>query len=243
MTSSSRGGTLLVLNAGNTNVQSAFWDGSSFSGLSSCPTSEFRASSLPKGVPCAAASVVPSVERELREHGAFILSAACRTGLDLSRVDSSTLGADRLANAIALAATGPLPALCIDFGTAITFEIVDSSRAFRGGAIMPGRTLLRKALNEHTAKLPFVPLRDALPAMPGENTADSISLGADLGCVGAVRELLSSAALLFPGQTLRRLACGGDAPFFLRALDGIFENGGQSFTLLGVAKAWELNSL
>lgn len=232
---------LRVFNVGNTNVQSALWDGASFSGLDVVPTASFDSSSIPEGGACAVASVVPSLDGLFRERGAFLLSPASRCGLDLSKMDVSTIGADRLANAIALAAGGRLPAVCVDFGTAITFEILDEAPALLGGAILPGRNLQRRALNERTAKLPFADISTALPAMPGRNTMGAIALGVDLGVVGAVRELLASTASFFPGRALRAVACGGDAPFFLRAMPGLFEPGGDFFTLSGLVKAWELN--
>lgn len=233
--------SLLAFNVGNTNVQSATWDGVSFTDLRSKPTRLFTLQDIPEGVPCAVASVVPSLDALFRQRGAFILSASCRCGLDLTKMDASTLGADRLANAIALAACGRLPALCVDFGTAITFEILDEHAALSGGAIMPGRMLQRRALNDHTAKLPLAKLSEKKPSMPGRSTEEAIALGVDLGAVGAVKELLASTASLFPGQPLRAVACGGDAPFFLQAMPGAFDAGGELFTLSGLVKAWELD--
>ena len=232
---------LLAFNVGNTNVQSALWDGVSFSSLSCKPTRLFGLSDIPEGRACAVASVVPSLDPLFQSRGAFILSSKSRCGLDLSKMDASTIGADRLANAVALAASGPLPALCVDFGTAITFELLDGAATLLGGSIMPGRMLQRCALNEHTAKLPLTALSENIPSMPGRSTVEAIALGVDVGSVGAVRELLSSAAAFFPGRTLRALACGGDAPFFINALPGLLEPGGDLFTLSGLVKAWELN--
>lgn len=232
---------ICVVNAGNSNVQFAIWDGSAVSGLKTAPSASFSASSIPKGTPCAAASVVPEIERELSLAGAFILNPCVRTGLDLSGMDASTIGADRLANAIALAATGPLPAVCVDCGTAITFEFVDKNRRLLGGAIMPGRMLLRKALKDFTAKLPLVGMEEETPKVPGLNTVDAIRAGVDVGSLGAVREILSRLEAFCQGEPLKKLACGGDAEYFISNIDGLVR-AGADFTLRGVAKAWELNS-
>ena len=237
----SRGNPLFAVNVGNTNVQFSLWDGSDFGPIESKPTHLFNSSDIPDGLPCAIASVVPSLDGLFKERGAFLLSASCRCGLDLSKMDVSTIGADRLANAMALASGPSLPALCVDFGTAITFELLDEGSALLGGAILPGRKLQRRALNDFTAKLPLADLAQELPAMPGRNTVEAIALGIDLGVVGAVRELLKSASELFPGKRLRVVACGGDAPFFLKAVPEIFEAGGSDFTLRGLVKAWEMN--
>ena len=237
----SRNSPLFAVNLGNTNAQFSLWDGSSFGPIESKPTRLFGSSDIPEGLPCAVASVVPSFDALFKERGAFLLSSSCRCGLDLSKMDVSTIGADRLANAIALASGPSLPALCVDFGTAITFELVDEASVLLGGAILPGRKLQRRALNDFTAKLPLVDFAHELPSMPRRNTVEAITLGVDLGVVGAVRELLRSTEALFPGRRLRALACGGDAPFFIKAMPDFFEAGGLDFTLRGLVKAWEMN--
>ena len=65
-------------------------------------------------------------------------------------------GADRVANVIAMSALYPLPALCVDVGTAVTFDLVNSSRCFAGGLIAPGPSLMSGALAEGTARLPRI---------------------------------------------------------------------------------------
>ena len=134
---------------------------------------------------------------------------------------------------------GKLPAVCIDFGTAVTFEVVTEDREFAGGAIMPGRMLLRRSLNDYTAQLPLIGITDLIPAVPGSNTVDAMLIGTDLAAVGAVREILVSLEKLFPAGTLRRVACGGDRHFFMEHL--ALEDGKDEFTIRGIRKLWECN--
>lgn len=227
-----------LFNAGNTHVQIAELSGVSLRLLETVPTPEFRIGDFIAGT-MAAASVVPALERQFRDAGAFIISSRMPgCPVDLSRMKhSETLGADRLANAAALIFSGPLPALCVDFGTAINLEFVDSERRMRGGAILPGRRILRKSLNDYTAKLPLTSLTAAVPVFPGNNTVDAIDLGTDCAAIGAVRELIRRMEAEFPGQKIRRVACGGDAPFFLRELPD-FERADELFTLHGVAELY-----
>ena len=152
-----------------------------------------------------AASVVPAVTEILRSSGVFVVSPKMTFPFSVRKLDLSTVGADRLANAAQLT-DGKLPAVCIDFGTAVTFEVVTEDREFAGGAIMPGRMLLRRSLNDYTAQLPLIGITDLIPAVPGSNTVDAMLIGTDLAAVGAVREILVSLEKLFPAGTLRRVA-------------------------------------
>ena len=210
-----------LFNAGNTHVQVAELSGSSLRLLDTVATPEFRIADY-ASENMVAASVVPVLEREFRDAGAFIMK------------HPETLGADRLANAAALIFSGPLPALCVDFGTAINLEFVDSNRRMRGGAILPGRLILRKSLHDYTAKLPETVVTSCVPSFPGNNTVDAIDLGTDCAALGAVRELLRRMELAYPGVPIRRVACGGDAGFFLREIPG-FELADELFTLRGIA--------
>ena len=159
--------TPLLLNIGNTHVEAGFpgEDPIVF------PTADFSLDKLPVSPadhPVAAACVVPRFLPELRKAEIFLVSRETAEGvLDLSAVDSSTLGADRIANAAALALDeSRLPAVCLDAGTAVTLEIVDERKRFLGGAILPGRSLMRKSLHAGTGQLPDISLFSTLPSFP-----------------------------------------------------------------------------
>ncbi len=231
-----------LINIGNTNTQSAIYSGKRVKNIKSCLTSEFSEDMIPQGIPVAFASVVPGKNAVLNGRDAFQLTTQTNAGIDLSKVDASTLGADRLANAVALACFEQLPAICIDCGTALTFEAVDENRVFQGGAIAPGRQLLRKALHDYTALLPQVPMFDSIEGLSGNNTVNAIRLGVDAGLIGSVKELIQRFQRDFCGKKLKVVATGGDAKFLA---DNILEVefGGFDYTLRGIAKAWELNNI
>ena len=182
-----------------------------------------------------AACVVERLFPVLKDIGAHMVTPeAASKFVDFSLVDASTLGQDRIANAVCLTKRAILPAVSLDFGTCITAEVVDAQKRFLGGAIFPGRTLTRRALNLYTSKLPFIELADDLPPCPGANTADAIRMGTDAAAIDAVAGFLARVEKML-GCRPTVCACGGDRAFFLRApeLAGM-KDGGDDFTLRGV---------
>ena len=182
-----------------------------------------------------AACVVERLFPVLKDINArMVTPEAASKFVDFSLVDTSTLGQDRIANTVYLTRRAVLPAVSLDFGTCITAEVVDDQKRFLGGAIFPGRTLTRRALNLYTSKLPAVELADELPPCPGANTVDAIRLGTDAAAVDAVAGFLARVEKML-GCRPTVYACGGDRAFFLRApeLAGMTD-GGDDFTLRGV---------
>ena len=228
-----------ILNIGNTNVQIVDSNSDSeFLPWPSVKTEDFSQDPLPylKDCSIAASSVVPDLTCFLRSRDGFVVSSSNPLPFAKSKLDMTTVGADRLANAASLL-EGQLPALSIDFGTAITFEYVTADRQFAGGAILPGRTLTRHALHDYTAQLPLIDLYGDLPSVPGANTKDAMRLGTDLAAIGSVKELIAVMRELSP-LPLRIVACGGDRAFFLKYLKDL-EDGSDFFTIRGIRKLWE----
>ncbi len=224
---------LQVVNIGNTHTEIGEWDEGKFHLRPPLRTDAFQQSDLRPGVPAVAATVVPAVRRKLTATSViFPELTEFAGGVDFRQIDRQTLGADRVANAIALAHFYQLPGIVIDCGTAITFELVDENRLFLGGAIAPGRTLMRRALHQGTAQLPEIPFSAELPDAPGDNTVDAIRFGIDRGAVGLVRELIQSAAAHFSRKPVILLT-GGDAPFFYQAFPGSIL-APSDFTLHGI---------
>jgi type III pantothenate kinase len=229
---------ICLCNIGNTHTSACLCSGNGvMKALFTVDTKEFDASMIPDGIPVAAACVVPAVREKISaERDVFWVSAGnCSGKLDFSKVDSSTLGADRVANAISLAWSYPLPALIVDCGTALTIEIVDENRFFRGGAIAPGRILMRKALFNGTAQLPDIPLSHEVPEKPGTNTVSSMCFGVDRGAVGMVRQLIAQCCAEYGIRHC--VAAGGDAEFFLNAIPEL-EAADEFFTFRGIKLAF-----
>ena len=224
---------ILLCNIGNTHTTACLWNGVQMKKLFSAETAAFDVSMLESGIPVAAACVVPEVRRRLEavRDIFWVSSTNCSEKLDFSCVNASTLGADRVANAISLTESGTLPALVVDCGTAITVEIVDENRRFRGGAIAPGRLLMRKSLFNGTAQLPDIPLADKVPESAGVDTVSSMSYGIDRGVIGLVRQLIAGCCAQYGIR--RCVATGGDAEFFLNAIPEL-EKADEFFTFHGI---------
>jgi len=231
--------TVCILNIGNTHVQKVIFTNGAAGDIQTIETAVFEPDFIPQNIPCAAASVVPEISEKLQQKNVFFVNASGNLPFRLA-VDVRTVGADRLANAAQLVAEGTLPALCFDFGTAVTCEYVDEKKCFSGGAILPGRQLMRKALNLFTAQLPQVPLYDSETSFPAANTTDAIRLGTDSSLVAAVKNIILKAQAITPDSLLRVTACGGDRAFFLNAVQGMTDAGGL-FTLSGIKNIWEYN--
>ncbi|MBR7106905.1 MAG: type III pantothenate kinase [Lentisphaeria bacterium] len=225
-----------ILDIGNTHTRIANWDEGKFSSITVVDTAELTANGCDfLKYPAAAACVCPEIKKLLEPCGINFISALNQQSqVDFSLVDRNTLGADRVANAAALAEFYELPGAVIDCGTAITLELVDENRRFAGGAIAPGRALMRNGLALGTSQLPKSGLLENIPDAPGRNTIDAIGFGVGRGVVGVVRELALAAKEFLPLKTL--ILTGGDAGYFRQCLpDAIVP--GVEFTLHGVRLA------
>jgi type III pantothenate kinase len=132
-------------------------------------------------------------------------------GVEIDYPKPSTIGSDRLANSAAAVALGKLPAIVVDFGTAVTFDVIDPDGRYLGGVIAPGLPTAAAALHERTALLPLARVSPISNGV-GKNTAEAIRIGLLLGAVGLVRETVSRVSRdAFPGQKPLILATGGDA--------------------------------
>ena len=200
-----------LLDIGNSFTRIALWDGGDFCDLRRLPTCQLD-KLPPVDFPQVAACVYPPAKEVLSKSDIVFISALNhRSKVDFSLVDCRTVGADRVANAIAAAEFYRLPAAVIDCGTAVTLEVIDGHCRFVGGAIAPGRKLLRQALHNGTAQLPEIPLSEKMPSAIGRNTVDAISFGVDTGIVGSVRQWLELLRRTYPELTV--ILTGGDAGF------------------------------
>lgn len=142
-------------------------------------------------------SVVPQtyslVRDGIRKHfriNPLTVSPDIKTGLKFTIENPASLGADRIANAVAARHfyTGNL--VIIDFGTATTVCVVSENCEYRGGSIMPGIGMSADALHDKTAGLPRTELRLPEKAI-GKNTDENIRSGILYGHAGAVQRITS----------------------------------------------------
>jgi len=130
-------------------------------------------------------------------------------GIDYPKPQS--IGADRLANAAAVAELYGSPAVVVDFGTAVTFDIVSERRTYVGGVIAPGLEAMTNFLYQRTALLPKISLKQPRRAV-GKSTIGAMLSGAVFGYRGLVREILARIkAEQFPREEVHVVATGGYA--------------------------------
>lgn len=139
-------------------------------------------------------------------------------GIGIRYPKPESIGADRLANAVALAHMHGAPGIVIDFGTAVTFDILSADRCYVGGVIAPGLRLMTDYLHERTALLPRVDLREPETAI-GQSTEGAILAGAAIGYRGMVKGILEALKEEL-GNALEThiVATGGDAEWIVSGI-------------------------
>lgn len=189
-------------------------------------------------------SVVPIATMKLRNYfGEKMQELRHDTarGLVIKYPAPETIGPDRLANAIALTHLYGAPGVVIDFGTAVTFDIVDAEGAYIGGIIAPGLRLMTDYLHERTALLPQVDLREPVSVV-GKTTEQAILAGAAIGYRGMVHGILESLkAELGHPPSFRIVATGGDAAWIASNLPEI-ETVDADLTLHGLRLVGNLHA-
>ena len=134
-----------------------------------------------------------------------------KLGVAIDYPKPQSIGADRLANAAAATALYGFPAIVVDFGTAVTFDIVSAGRAYIGGVIAPGLEAMTNFLYQRTALLPRLSLKEPRRAI-GKSTVQAMLSGAVFGYRGLVREILAQVrAEQFPHKKVHVVATGGYA--------------------------------
>lgn len=164
--------------------------------------------------------------------------------------DDSTVGVDRLLDALGAFDRAQQACIVIDAGTAVTVDFIDGEGTFHGGAIAPGLSMMLKALHEHTAALPSVEI-DAASVPPsqieyaaeehagqtpfGKSTREAMIVGVVAAVRGLCHHLIDRYAEFYRGYP-RVIATGGDAPLLFEN-DSLVEHVVPDLTLIGMHAA------
>ena len=184
-------------------------------------TVKLAASTLPKSKTELAviSSVVPKASLVLAKSlncPALWVDHRVPGGVAVSYPKPMSIGADRLANAAAVVRLGRLPAIVIDFGTAVTFDVINAKGCYLGGIIAPGLPTAASALHERTALLPLTQVKK-IDSSVGKSTQEAIQIGLLIGAVGLAREAVSRIIKeTFKGRKPYVIATGGDAELVAR---------------------------
>ncbi len=227
---------LLVIDSGNTNIVFAVFDGDKLMGEWRA-SSDAKRTSDEYGVwltqlmerdqldptkinSSIIANVVPEIVSSLKIlcHKYFktvpmiVGDSNVDIGIEVLVNEPEEVGSDRLVNAASAHQTYGGPLIVIDFGTATTFDVVDSNGAYSGGVIAPGINLSLDALHLAAAKLPRVAVQKPATVI-GKRTVPAMMSGIYWGYVGLIEGLLSRIKEEF-GEEMNVIATGGLAPLF-----------------------------
>ena len=156
-------------------------------------------------------------------------------GIDYPKPDS--IGSDRLANAVAAKFHFGAPVVVVDFGTAVTFDVVDAKGNYIGGIIAPGLAAMTDYLHEKTALLPKIEIRE-IKSVIGKSTEHAMLIGAVQGYRGLVRELIGELKRELRAKKLPVVATGGYAKLIAAKLPEISAVA-PNLTLEGLRLVWQ----
>jgi type III pantothenate kinase len=241
---------LLAISVGNTNTAFGFWmdrwlhigraptDGVTLVHAYEDICRQAGISVNPDQVLCA--NVVAGMQSPLAEFSQRHLDCPIRfltsrnAGIAIDYDPPESVGADRLANAVAVKVKYGFPAIVVDIGTAVTLDVVDAAGAFGGGCILQGPGLAAEAL---AAKTGLPKIKPAVPGLTiGKSTIQCLQSGIVFGCAGAVSELIARVAEDLGGDE-RIVAAGGWAKTVAPLCPGI-ESVDETLTLDGLLLAF-----
>ncbi len=221
----SANGGLLCIDIGNTHTHVALRRDGVFSAHRDIPTPHLDdpAAGLPALLASLSASQVSSLRPQVcfcsvvpdATPRLFALAAAAdipawqlthqvRLGVPITYPRPAEIGQDRLANAAGAHSLAPgRPAVVIDLGTAVTFDLITPEGGYEGGIITPGPALVTRYLHERTAQLPLVTdLATPVVSVIGKSTAEAIRIGAVVGFAGLIQALLDAVLAEFAARGL-----------------------------------------
>ncbi len=170
-------------------------------------------------------SVVP-VKREMMKQyfegkTVHLIDQHSPIGMAIDYPDPTAIGADRLANAAGVYEHHGAPVIVVDFGTAVTFDVISDQPAYCGGVIAPGLGAMSGYLPQKTALLESIELEEPAAAI-GKSTEQAMLSGAVYGYRGLVREIIAKVKHELSGEP-KVVATGGDAQLIANGVEEIDE--------------------
>jgi type III pantothenate kinase len=217
--------TLLWLRGAAGRLLKSFVGGASLEGAALC-------SVVPRATPHARKTV-----RRFWNLNTFELTRKTLCGLGIDYPKPATIGEDRLANAVAARHHFGAPVVVVDFGTAVTFDVVNRAGNYAGGIIAPGLAAMTDYLHEKTALLPRIRIRE-VKTIIGRSTEQAMLIGAVHGYRGLVRELIAELKRELKVKHLPVVATGGYAGLIAARLPEITAVE-PALTLEGLRLTWE----
>ena len=192
-------------------------------------------------------SVVPALTAAYRRVGhaitdgpVIVVGPGVKTGMPIVIDNPREVGADRIANAVAVRDRYAVPAVVVDFGTSTNFDVVSAQGEYLGGVIAPGLHIATNALIAGTAALrrvEYVPPRSPI----GKGTVEAIQSGSLYGHAGLVDGIMERVAEELDGE-VTRVATGGLASTIVPHCSSVSIID-EFLTLEGLRRIYELNTI
>ena len=252
---------LLTIDVGNTQTVLGLWNGAELTNHWRISTNAERTSDElallisdllglrgiafePEKMGIAVSSVVPRVTAALREMTdewfgikGLVLEPGTRTGMPILYDNPKEVGADRIANAVGAFELYGGPCICVDFGTATTFDAISARGEYLGGAIIPGIEISLDALFGRAAALRRIELIEPRNVI-GKNTVESMQSGAVYGFTAQVDGLCERMVAELGAASI--VATGGLAGL-IAPLSTMIQHHQPWITLIGLRLVWERN--
>ena len=185
------------------------------------------------------ASVVPKIMHSLASGiikylgiTPLIVGIGTKTGIKIATPNPKEIGADRVVDAVAAFEIYGGPVLVIDFGTAITYDLITADGSFIAGVTSPGLRISANALWTDTAKLPEIEI--ALPdTILAKDTVTSMQAGLVFGCIGQTEYIVTRMLKEAGIENCRVIATGGLGKIIADATD-VIEVYDPNLTLKGL---------
>ena len=254
---------LLAIDAGNTNIVFAVYDGKdvraewravtkttrtadeyavllapllSLNGLN---FSDFHAAIIATVVPAALFDLRQLCRRYLNCDPLVVGDPSVDLGIEVRIDRPEAVGADRLVNAVAAHERYKGALIVVDFGTATTFDIVGANGDYEGGVIAPGVNLSAEALHKAAAMLPRVAVARTQSVI-GKDTVPAMQSGLYWGYIGLVEGLVARIKEEY-GKPMTVIATGGLAKVFYRQTPAI-DHHDPDLTIRGLVQIYARNA-
>lgn len=254
---------IICLDVGNTNIKYGLFDGDELilsfrvatahdrtsdeygaQLVSILQNNDIKISDIEGGI---ISSVVPQLEYTLERMCAtylnitpMLLVPGLKTGLDIKVDNSKEVGADRVVNNVSAIHKYGAPLIVIDFGTATTFNVINTKGQFVGGVIAPGIKGSLNSLVNGTAKLPRVEI-ERPDKIIATNTVTNMQAGIVFGFAGLVEYIVKKIKTELKEPNVKTIATGGFSEVIAKEISCI-DAVDKLLTLEGLKYIYNLNS-